>query len=270
MGLLVLAALAAIAGCGGGSDRDELVSRLPEDSLGFVYTDLAALREEFDLPEDAAPDIDSAPDLAQAANTIGGALPGQKFEALRALELGQADAIVIAVGGEQVTAISSDADAEEVGSALVDLGWEQDEEGVFTTDEAAIAFGDGLIGIAEDPSAASAVLAEPEGEFPAEIEDIEGAVVSFFTTPDSTSCLRGEATSDTPGSPGEIILFPSGDPDAASVEAPEEGQFSEPRVDGNSVRIEVTPEKDAPAYVLPAREAQISLQVTYDCEDGGP
>lgn len=272
-----------LAGCGGGSTDDGLLTRLSPDSKFITVNDLDAMRESLGLPDDADPaDAEASIEFARAAVVLSQLSSGGDLETLPALDLGQANAIAASAQPEFAIVISTEADLDAVASSLEEAGY-GDEDGVLTREGLAVALGDGLIGIAETAEEAEALIGEPADEPPPPFADadIEGPVVSSTSLLDapvtessidaSSECLAYLVTIDDPGEGGEIVFFPVGEPDPELVDVQGDGDYEsrlgEPQVEGDSVRVTIDPDPDADPAINPlaAYDALRRFAVNYDC-----
>lgn len=267
-----LASAALLGGCGGdGGDRDELLARLPAGSQFIAYSDLDAVRQDLDLPDDADPtEVEGG--FAFAQSVVGldlGVGPGD-FDTLPLLRLEDADAIASSTGSETATVISTEADPETVATTLADAGFAEEGEDTFAREDTAIALGDGVIGVARTPEEAEALVGEPGDDPPEPFAqaEIEGSVISSTALDSDDGCLSYVVSTDQPTEGGEIVFFPVDQPDLTRVDVPDEEQFGEPRVEGDSVRVDVAPdsEGDPAIATLAAYDALALLLVTYDCD----
>jgi len=269
IGALVVVLL--IAGCGGGdggSEAIDLTKRLAPGGDFYAVVDVATLKQDLGLPEDADPlDITAESDpvaelVSPALSPLAGLVDPEIAEAL---DLGAVDAAAASsIGSDGVTVISTTADTGEVGSALGDLGFE-DRGGILEGDgEGAPTFRleEGFILVAADPSLLRDLPAEPADELPAPmLGELDGSGIFISTRP--SACTTGFGMgSDADGS-GEVGFLVEGGADAARLELDEDAgiSFGVPEVDGALITVAV--DSDDGSAAAPAAAAL--LLVNYDC-----
>lgn len=273
----VLAFVLPVVGCGGGGSGDEAVSeslalaaRLPSDgALNVGIVDVDAVRESlgFDpgtTPPTASPDDDLRffKETGPALGILqGGNVPSPVVKAA----LAEAQVVASVTGDTAATAISSSSDPASFEDVMTSSGM-QEEDGAFVPDDGsfAMAVGDGLIGIAETPGDASAIIDDTSTEVPEPLDQIDGDGELITLARFGASCLDSVTTSDSLGKEGEVAFFTIAEPDPTRIETTETLP-EEPTVRGESVRVKVAATKN-PAQEPPAYGSLSNLSVSYDCE----
>ena len=272
---LVAGALAlspGLAGCGedtpsGGHDPVDLTRRLAPDAGEYVVADLARLRADLGLPEDADPlGVQSA---AEEFSGLGmrplagllAALPSRDVTA--ALDLGAARAAAYSSSGRDgVTALATDADTGDVGSDLGDLGYE-DMGGILEQKgEPNLRLEAGLIFASGDPALLRDLPKDPLDELPAPLlGEVDGDVI-LYRSPGVGRCTNVAASTDAEGD-GELVIEVDGGAEIDNLELDQGGgvRFGEPKVDGEIITVPVSSTRGGFA----AEVATFGLLVSYDC-----
>lgn len=265
--LLILASM----GCGGdGDDGDavDLTKRLPAGADHYAVSDLAVLREDYDLPDDADPlSGNGGYDqgfLELATRPLAGLLNTPDPDVFAALDLGAVQAAALSSGGgADVTVLATNADTGDVGSALGDLGFE-DQGGILGKGGGSVSFrlDEGLIYAAGDPAQLRDLPDDPLDEIPDPLlEAVEGAAITL--APGLGDCTSGIATAANADGSGELAVAVDGGADASRLKLEESSSisFGDPEVDGDVVKVSVESEDGADGALIAVQR----LQVTYDC-----
>jgi hypothetical protein len=277
---VALAAVAAllIAGCGSGEEEPDdlhggagLASRLPtDDALNIAIVDLAAVRRSLGMPPHAAPptgeqDVDQT-FLSETGPALGmlqgGMIPNLIEDAL----VRDADTVASVSGDKAVTAISTTAGPGSMSDLMRSNGLEEQDDDVWVAADGsyAIAFGPGVVGLAESPGDARSVVERTDGKIPKALAEIQrdGQLVTLARF--GASCVESIGTSDSIHRPGEVSFFTSATPDASRIVTKDE-PASEPRVVGDSARVTLHA-ADRPGGEPPALKALEAERVDYDCD----
>lgn len=275
--LLAVAAL-AVSGCGGGEEEPDdlrdgagLASRLPiDDALNIAIVDLAAVRRSVGMaPHEAPPTGDQDADeafLAEAGPALGmvqgGAIPNLIEDAL----VRRADAVASVTGDKAVTAISTPLRPGEIRGLLRSNALEEGDDQTWVAEDGtfAIAFGPGVVAVAETPGDARSVIERTDGKIPRTLGQIQGDGQLVTLARFGASCVDSIGTSDSLNRPGEVSFFTNATPDAARVISRDEPP-ARPRVVGDSARVSVHA-ADVPGREPPALRALEAGRVDYDCD----
>lgn len=282
---LLTAALAVVALIGGCGDDDNpvegggvgLTEWLPKDAVTYTAVDIAAYKEELDLPEDADPT--SEPELEQVAvGPFSYLLPKSSLR-LQTAQSGKPlrfEAVLEAVDptpvtaaatsgstgseGAGVAAFATTADEGEIGSRLGDLGY-RDSGGVLVRSrgEPAIRLEEGLVFASDDPEALRDVPDEQRDDPPLKLlEELDGEDLAVTRVDGSCFAESGAATR-ADGTAELAVLVPGG-AEAERME-PDLEAVGEPDADGELVVVPVEAAENAGARFLLNQYLP-----GYDCE----
>lgn len=278
-----LAAVVLVAvGCGDGSSDGgsgasdgvsaaQLTRYLPPDQISYVAVDLDALRSEGLLADDdpIAPPGEDADPLASFA--VGSALSGLAATPLddattEALDLKSATAMAGAGGsGANVTAFATSADADDITSALEEVGYAE-QDGVLTSDdkEAAFRVDDGVVIAAAGEEGLSRVPGEPLGEAPDPLLEESGSPYTEALIYDGgDKCLRSMVTALNGDGTGTVSFrtVDAPDPKNLTFEDTDSASFDDPVVDGDVISVDGTGDPSA----LAIRNTIQQFFFFYDC-----
>jgi hypothetical protein len=267
-----------VSGCGGGEEEPDdlrdgagLASRLPtDDALNIAIVDLASVRHSLGMPPHAAPPTgEQAVDKTFLAVTgpalgmlQGGAMPNLIEDAL----VRDADAVASVTGDDAVTAISASITPGHMRDLLRSNGLEDQGDKVWAPEDGdyAIAFGPGVVAIAETPGDARSVVERTDGKIPKALGEIQGDGQLVTLARFGASCVETIGTSDSVNRPGEVSFFTSATPDADRVVTHEETP-TPPRTTIDSARVSVHA-ANRPGDEPPALRALEAGRVDYDCD----
>jgi hypothetical protein len=278
---LALALLAGIAGCGGDGGESDLASYMPSDSPLLTQVDMAEVREQLGLPDDAdaldfAPVIDGQVDPASpeydllsasliAAPELSIAL--QTFEVDPVAEAFDGTAITATAnaggGPESLTAIATDQSLDDLEEALADEGYERDGDALVNPDPDGRAVeiadtGDGVLLLSGEEGAAVDAAADPPGG-PAELiemlESAEQPIAQGVTTlgEDCVTAFGGWENAQLDEGAIKITLDRDAEADSldlGDLEDADSISIGEATVDGNSVEVPFTVDSDQPLSVI--------------------
>lgn len=285
---LLAGTLAGCGGDGGSNDAVELTKRLPTHAIGYTALDLAALKSDLGLPDDADPL--SAPRLRGTAySALAGLMPplrrrievvrpgedisSEPLKAPRAKILDSLDpGLITAVatsqrgkagGGSGVTVLATSEDIGEIGSALGDLGF-RDRGGVLEDPDggAAVRLDDATVYASDDEDLLRSLPDDPVDDLPAELlDELEGDQVRVAR---SDGCVQEYGSAGSDDGTAEFAFLVEGEADPAKV------QISEPsgidvgatEVDGDVVKVRVESTSDGRAT---PEDLQSELLPGYDC-----
>ena len=261
---LVLLYAVCLAGCGGGSDGEELAERLPGDARALSVIDLAAVKERLGLPEDADPTRSpgDAGGLAQARlfAYAGGAFPylarfDRMFtEAIDESRVTQAAATPVS-GPDTVVVLATDQPFDdEIAGRLERAGYRPRDDVLVNEDDPgggpasfpAVGGEDGVVVLAGDAQTARRTLdgEQPDGPTRRLLNEIDAPVRDATTLgAGGDTCVRGIALGDSVD-PAEVELVVSveGDASAERLEDPgsavgEAFEPGDPEAEGNLARL---------------------------------
>lgn len=293
-------ATVVLAGCGGdsgeqvqprtaGSGALDLVRLLPQDADTYSTVDLTALKGGLAVPASANPYSDRKL-ISFTSATLNGVYAGvPKRTVVDALELPSATALAFSSGGfgEDVTAVATPVDLEQVREALLALGF-VDRGGVLEGPDGKRAVPErrepktgtvqsgAPIQLEPPVHGASAVRLEDGGflisdngellrslgsqasELPLRVlNSLEGDATNAFR---GVECIREEGIATSADGSGELIFALDGRPDPKRFSGLDSPKFGEPAVSGNQLIVPIELDRPEPplgflAITLPG----------YDC-----
>lgn len=177
-----------------------------------------------------------------------------------------ADAVASVSGDETVTAVSTDLRPSGMRDLLRSNGLEEQDDRTWVDEEGryAIAFGPGVVAVAETPGAARSVIERTDGEIPRALAQIQGDGQLVTLARFGANCVESIGTSDSLHRPGEVSFFTSATPDADRIVSRDDPP-SPPRVVGDSARVTVH-SAERPTQEPPALKALEAGRIDYDCD----
>lgn len=273
---------ALLAGCGG-DDTDpatsgavDLTRWLPKDAVTYTAIDIAAYKEELDLPEDADVERVSALGVgvlgpfgsllakppALEPSTVPGDGPLRFGAVLNAVDTSAVTSAAASdSSGFTMTVMATSADVGEIGSRLGDLGY-RDMGGVLVRGKGqpAIRLMEGLVFASDDPGMLRGIPDEPRDDPPLKLlEELDGADIAVNRI-DGRCYSEAGASVHVDGSVELAVLVPGGG--EAEGFQPDTGEVGEADADGEVVTKPVIEPADGES----ARAILARFWPGYECE----